>query len=183
MEDIETLSKVINTLLSKNFVMYIEDGRVVPFCFKPENIHHILGLQYLDDMLDIKNAKNKASFIKEFLRSARIFERIKRSAYFEKIKDRIEHLSVISDMLISDKCEVVIEFDSALLAFTTIKSKFLLYKTEDYKRYYILGIAKRGECTYYPETYLVENSKYYVSGQTTLSCIIECTEFKRGGKR
>lgn len=177
MIDIETLSKSINTLLGNNFIIHIEDGRAIPFCFKLAHFHHLLGLHYLDDMPDIKNAKNKSGLVKKLLKDPRLFSRIQRSSHFEKIRDRIEKFPIIVDMLISDRCKIIIDFDKSLLPATSIKSEFLLYKTEDYKCYHILGIASVKNF-YYPETFLVENSKYYVTGQKFLNCTIERIAFK-----
>ena len=122
-------------------------------------------------------AKNKASLIKQLLKSEMLFRQIQSSAHYAKIRPRIESFSLVTEMLLTDKCEIIIEFDKALAPEAKIKSCFLLYKTEDRTTYHILGIAMDDRGLYYPETYIVEASRYYVSGQTLLDCQITHREF------
>lgn len=179
---VETIN-TIKTLLQKNFLLTLEDGRMIKFHFKPGYIFHLLGLHYLVDMPHISNAKNKAGIIKQLLREPKLSQQIQQSTHFGKIQERVYTFNKIVEMLLTDKCEIIVDFDKSQLPSCKLISKFLLYKTDDYCTYYILGFAPIGNETYYPETYIVENSKYYISGQKLLTCKISHETHRPKGKR
>lgn len=177
MSEYEIFKKAIDDLLLKNFVIEIEDGQRVPFHFTVANIFHLLGLHYITDMPNISGAKNKGSLVNLLRKDERLFQQIKKSSQYEEVRARMESFSKISEMLLTDKCKIIIKFDKSLVPETTIKSCYLLYKTEDRNTYHILGLASKVNGIFYPETYFVEQSKYYVNGQELLNCQINYEDF------
>lgn len=173
----------IHILLEKDYCITLEDGRIIEFFFKPGYFFHLLGLHYLTDIPNISNAKNKAGIVKRMLKDQSTAKQIQQSSHFYKIQERVNTFYKVSEMLLSDKCEIIVDFDKTLLPSCKLLSDFLLYKTEDYNTYYILGLSPDGNGLYYPETYIVEHSKYYISKQKLLSCEIKHTEHtKNKGK-
>lgn len=137
---------------------------------------HLLGLHYLTDIPHISKAKNKAGIVNLLLKDSKFFGQIQRSSKYPKIQERIDTFSKVSEMLLTNKCQVVVDFDKTQLPSCQLLSKILLYKTDDHNTYHILGLAPKENSLYYPETYIVEHSKYYISGQKLLSCEIGHTE-------
>lgn len=180
MIDRSALALTVNTLTKKNFTLEIEGGITLSFHFDAKSFFHLLGLQYITDIPRVVSARNKASLVKQLLTDDVLFSQIQKSAHFGMIRRRVETLGKICDMLISDQCEIIVEFDPAKVPATKIKSKYLLYKRDMSNTYYLLGIATDGSGRYYPETYLVDSSKYYVANQTLLTCKIIVSEFTVG---
>lgn len=177
MINIEKLSKAIYVLSKKNFTAEIEDGTEIHLSFKPSNFYHLIGLQHLTDIPAVINAKNKGGLVKQLLKDDKLVKQVEKSAFFNSIRPRIETIDKLVEMLVSDRCEIIIDFDATILEATKLRSKYLLYKSEDNTTYFMLGIAQNQEGIYYPETYIVEPSKYYVSKQKILNCIISYEEF------
>lgn len=183
MIDREALAKAIDLLSRNNFIIEAEGNIKIPLCFKSKAFFHLLGFQHIKDIPRVCNAKNKGSFIKEFLRDDVLVQQVQKSAYFEEVRPRIETFSRVCDMLISDQCEIIIEFDPSKLSSTKLRSRFLLYKTDDYTTYYLLGIAVDDNGAHYPETYIVEPSRYYVANQKLLSCKISVCPLEESNKK
>ena len=177
MSEYEILIGAMNALSRKNFTVAIEDGREVHFHFKPENFFHLLGLHKLTDLPHIYRAKNKAGIISQLKKDERLFSQIRHSTHYQEIRERVESFYKVREMLLTDKCEIIIDFDRSKAPETKIKSCFLLYKTADRLTYQLLGIAATEKGLYYPETYFVERTRYYVNGQTLLDCHISHREF------
>ena len=176
----EIIFETINALLKKQFTIHIEDGREVSFRFKKESFSHLLGLHYLTDLPQLANQPGRLA-LNTLEKDSRIFDSIRKSAHYEKVRDRMNSFTRITDMLLNDTCEVVVDFDKSKVPSAMIKSKFLLYKTDDHITYYILGIAESPKGGFYPETYFVENSRYYVSGQEHFNCAITYEDNRRKG--
>lgn len=185
MSEYEQLIKAIDELSLKNFCIKLEDGRTIPFHFKPASFFHLLGLHYLTDMPHISASKNKASLINQLRKDEKLFRQIQASSHYSSVSARIETFPNVVKMLLTDRCEIIVDFDSSLAPKAKICSCFLLYRTDDRNTYHILGIASNGKGLFFPETYFVETSKYYVNGQKLLNCQIfqKPFIFKRGAKR
>lgn len=177
MPEYEQLIKAIDDLSLKNFCITLEDGRTIPFHFKPAYFFHLLGLHYITDMPHISAPKNKASLINQLKKDEKLFRQIKASSHYSNIRARIETFPNVVKMLLTDQCDIIIDFDRSLAPKAKISSCYLLYKTDDRTTYHILGIATNGKGLFYPETYIVEPSKYYVNGQKLLSCKISQAPF------
>ena len=177
MYEYETLINTIEALSKKNFTIAIEDGRELHFHFRTENFFHLIGLHKLTDLPHIYGAKNKAGIINQIKKDDRLFRQIQKSAHYSEIQERIESFYKVTEMLLTDKCEVIVDFDREKAPETKIASCFLLYKSSDRITYHLLGIASTDKGLLYPETYFVEKTKYYVNGQTLLDCHISHKEF------
>ena len=127
MSEYEALKNTIDALSKKNFTVKIEDGRELHFHFRTENFFHLIGLHKLTDLPHIYGAKNKAGIINQIKKDDRLFRQIQNSAHYDEIKERIETFYKVSEMLLTDKCEVIIDFDRKKAPETKIASCFLLY--------------------------------------------------------
>lgn len=176
MIDVEKIKQAIDMLLHKDFVITIEDGTVIEFNFQLYNFHHLLGFQKLKDQPSIAKSKHPDEVVKRFMNGKISLGSLQKSSSFHLIEARMEYFPLIAEMLITDKCKIIVDFDATLVKSTIVKSKYFLYKTDDHVTYKLFGLAPLKKSKFYPETFLVEPSKYYVSEQIQLDCTIRHTE-------
>ena len=179
---VEKIKQSIDVLLHKDFVITVEDGTVIEFNFQLYNFHHLLGFQKLKDQPSIARPKHPDEVVKRFLDGRISLRSLQKSPYFRSIEARMEHFPLIVEMLITDKCKIIVDFDATLVKSTSVKSRYFLYKTDDHITYKLFGLAPLKKPKFYPETFLVEPSKYYVSEQIQLDCTIRHTEHQHKRK-
>lgn len=178
MIDIEAINQTIHILKRSNFRISIEDGTVFTLRFQTAQFYHLLGLHYLVDLPDMSNNGRSDEIIKRLLDGRITLSYLQKSAFFGKIAARLEHFSLLADMLVANRCKIIVDFDPSLIT-TQIKSRYLLYKTDSsHSIYYLFGIACTPRGVFYPETFFVEPSRYYVSEQNLLDCVIDVEEFQ-----
>lgn len=69
--------------------------------FEKDECHHLLGLQYLEDVPNLRGDRNK---IFDGLYSRKIpKELIERSRYYSQIKERVHFLALLEEMLDSNE--------------------------------------------------------------------------------
>lgn len=178
MIEIEKIQKTIDALVHSDFEISIENGVSFPLRFRLFNFFHLLGFHYLTDLPHISRSKRKDEVVKRFLKNNITLADLHKSKYFYKIEKRLDSFDCLADMLINGNCKIIIDFDPSLVKTTLIHSKYILYITDDYNTYKLFGVAQAKNGEYYPETFFVEPSKYYITGQTLLSCSITCTKHK-----
>lgn len=166
-------------ILSKNrYQILIEDGTVINLRFKKENYHHLAGFQHLTDFRDISNPRQgKKRFFDDVKNQKIKMEKICRSAKYSIIQNRLQYFDRIGQIMVPGQQKIIVCFDDALLK-TKIEAVYFLYKKEGvpYTDEYLvcmlfLGYDKSSE-TYFPTTYVVEDSNRYLSGQEFLMCDI-----------
>ena len=184
--DIYECFELFNSLINKKFVLHIEDGSVLEFSFTKANLKHFLGLQKLSD---IKLLERKPQVIYNLIADKTITNKlISKSIYYNKIEDRLLYFYLIPKLLQS---KIIIEFDSSLCSFRDAYSTklentdYILYKNMleiDVVAHLTLSIInttkERTLC--YPETFFVEHSKRYISGQKLLNILsVEVIDHKK----
>ena len=182
MTDIDKVAAAIQSLLGKDYTLEIENGAVVRFKFQMYNFYHLLGLHYLTDLPDVARNRHIDEVVKKVLNGKIPLSHLQKSLYFNKIESRISNLHLLREMLICDACQIVVNFDPGLLPKSSIKSEYLLFRREGMCTYYLFGIAHDDSGRYYPETFFVEPSRYYISGQELLNCSISYTVYTSGKK-
>ena len=175
MIETEKISNTVHSLLYKDFTIRIEDGTVIGLRFRMHDFFHLLGFHYLKDLPDVSKPRRKDEVVRRFLRGTLSAQTLEKSTFFHKIQKRIELFSEIEKMLVSNRCKIIVDFDPSLIKATWLRTKYFLFRTEDHATYMLFGIG-RDQNRYYPETFIVEPSKYYVTGQRLLDCTIQYTE-------
>lgn len=178
MIEIEKIQNTVYALMHSDFNIRIENGVSFPLRFRQFHFFHLLGFHYLTDLPNISQSKRKEEVIKRFLKNGITLADLRKSKHFHKIEKRLESFDCLADMLINGNCKIIIDFDPSLVNKTLIHSKYILYITDDYNTYKLFGVARAKNGEYYPETFFVESSKYYITGQNLLSCSITCIEHK-----
>lgn len=171
--DINECLDIYNGLLNKRIVIHLEDETVVNLHFTRNNIKHLLGLHKL---LDIPMLQNDGRVVYNILSNGIITDKqIKKSKYFNNISERFLYFCLLPELLHS---EIIIDFDSSLCSFNNYetklkKTKYILYKKIP-DTYYVAhlclsqNINKNKPNSYYPETFFIEHSNKYLSGQALL---------------
>lgn len=165
--------KLYNSLLNKIFILNIEGGLRLELMFSKKNFKHLLGLQKLFDVsLLSETAKNVYNLVSD----QKITDKhIRESIYFNKIEERLLYFYLIPELL---KSKIIVEFNSSFCPFekynTKLKNtKYILYKKIP-NTYFVAHLTLSEDknfthkTTYYPETFFIEHSNTYISGQTLL---------------
>lgn len=143
------------------FIIELENGKIIEFNFKKEHIKHLLGLH--KTIFD----KFYATFIYKKIKKAEItLEKLKNDNNFSDIETRVLKFARIKDLLNLKPGDEIIEFDSSLLQNCDLKSEYIIYDEETGETLH-LGLAK-GNIKYYPETWFIRENKEpdkYIKGQ------------------
>lgn len=136
--------------------------------FKPENLPHLLGLHKLKD-IDILNKFNKkeisANIICKKIENKELTSKIiEKSVFYHKIKDRIIYFRELNNLMIKNN---FLRFrKNKTEDGTLMKAEFIVYSLKNGK-YIHLFIGRNGK-TYYPETFIIDDTDYYINQQDEL---------------
>lgn len=152
------------SLLKKNYKITFKDGTQITFFFAPENFYHIMGLHKLTDLhLLQKRPNNTARTIYKRIKGREItYEYLQKSSFLWKIQTRIDAFPTEIHSLFSPRSKFVVSFDPRLISETDISGDYVLYKSynDGYLHLFIVN--------HYPETFIYEDSKKYLSAQQLL---------------
>lgn len=182
--DILECLRIYDTLLNKIFILHIEDGLRIELTFTKNNFKHLLGLHKLSD---VKLLKRKGQVIYNLISDNTITnELISKSIYYDKIEERFLYFYLIPELLQS---KIIIEFNSSICPFrkysTKLNTDYILYKNMlESNTVAHLTLSQYGsyentvKC--YPETFFVDHSKTYISGQKLLDVLsVEVIDLKK----
>jgi len=143
------------------FIIELENGKIIEFNFKKENIKHLLGLHKT-----IFNQFYATLIYKKIKKGHITLEKLKNDNNFSDIETRVLKFSRIKDLLNLKPGDKIIEFDNSLLINCNLKSEYIIYD-EDTGETLHLGLAK-SNVKYYPETWFIREGKEpnkYIKGQ------------------
>ena len=189
MVDLTKTIQVYETLSKNKYQIIIEDGTVINLRFKKENYHHLAGFQHLTDFRDISNPRQGKKRFFDDVKEQRIkTEKVQRSAKYSIIENRLRYFDRIGQIMVPGQQKIIVCFDDSLLR-TKIEAVYFLYKKEGqpYSDGYLvcmlfLGYDKSSG-TYFPTTYVVEDSNRYLSGQEYLMCDIHIRTPKKRNEK
>lgn len=167
MKSIRECAALYNKMLGKKYIFTLEGDLEFKVEFTPSNFYHLLGLEKLTDIEQIKNAKPNKVF-KSILNGSISDSIINKSKHYASIKDRIINFDYLPSLVHFDKSnKIIVDFDKNKLSFESklTNTKYILYKRIDNKICH-LTLGKRK--IIYPETYIIEPSGQYLSDQTLL---------------
>lgn len=171
MKDIKECAEFYKTLMRKDYVFTLENGIKFKIFFKSGNFYHLIGLHKLVDIKQLTDANTSPDKIFKDILSGRIsVEAIEKSAFYNRISDRVKYFEKITDMLDKHKSKIIIDFDPALVEGTELKNtEYILYRHLN-SGYANLTIGEKNGSTY-PETFFAEDSKRYISEQNLLDIL------------
>lgn len=170
MENILECAKLYEKLLDKDYVFTVENDIRFTIHFTADNFYHLLGLEKLTDVVQLKN-NQPAKVYKQILSETIESGTIQKSNLYYLIENRIRYFEHITDFLNYDKSnKIIIDFNTKKLSFKTKlhNTKFILYKHID-TTYLHLTIGNKR--ILYPETFIVEYGGQYISGQKMLDIL------------
>ncbi len=170
MNTISECAKLYETILRKEYIFTIENNIKISIYFSTSNFYHLLGLEKLSDITQLKGKKPNQIY-KQILNGRITDTLISNSKYFNLIESRIKNFETLLDLLSFDKSnKIIVDFDLNKLDFKTklTFTKYILYKRSN-TDYIHLTIGLKNKL--YPETFIVENGSTYVSGQTMLDVL------------
>ena len=164
-KDIFECAQFYKTLLHKKYTITLENNFEFSFYFTPDNFFHLIGLGKLKDINYFKG-KNKNLIFKKILKKEIPLESIEKHKNYCKIINRVKYFERIDKLLDKKHSKIIIDFDSDN---KLLKTVFIFYAHEK-SGYTHLTIGK-DNAKYYPETFIYEDSKRYISGQELLNII------------
>lgn len=170
MNTISECAKLYETLLKKEYIFTIENNIRISIYFSTSNFYHILGLEKLSDITQLKGKKPNQIY-KQILNGRITDNLVSNSKYYNLIESRVKNFEKLLDLLNFYKSnKIIIDFDLKKLDFKTklTFTKYILYKRSN-TDYIHLTIGLKDKL--YPETFIVENGSTYVSGQTMLDIL------------
>ncbi len=144
----------------------MENNIVFCFSFQRRNFFHLLGLQKLKDVPALQS-RDKALVYKNILSGKISCKDIESSAQYPKIKNRILHFENICKMLNPKHSKVVIDFDPTKTERTKLTRTRYIFFLRERSGYDHLTIGYNNE--YYPETFIFEYGKRYITQQELLN--------------
>lgn len=165
-------------LMTKNYIIYLENSKIIELDFKKYYFPHLIGLQYLTDRSIVQQSNtNNASKIYQNIKNGRItYNSISGSDFIKKIYDRILLFPHCELLMNCNTLNLIIDFDKSKVKSCKLNAEYIIY--DHFLNGYIhlcLAYDKK-KSIYYPETFIFEPSKYYISDQNLLECRIEAIE-------
>lgn len=133
----------------------------IGFCEK--EFHHIIGLQYLTDIPNVK--RNRTHIFDEILKGNITYEKICKSVFINKIDERIL-MSLYLEQLF-DSNELIFKYNEKSNSFSLIQAEYLLQSSLNGQEIYIF-IDKRTEDNnqYFCRSFFPKSNKDYSKNQT-----------------
>ena len=185
MDEIKNTIDIFDRLRKYQYKIAIENGMEIVLKFNRECYHHLAGFQHLTDLPDIAKPTSKHKFYNDLRLGKISTEKIKRSALYGSIRERIEFFDKIEEIMTPGEGKIIVQFDKSKTD-TVIKATFHLFRREGNPFqgeavYFTLFLDSENGSTYYPVTYVVEHSNLYVREQKFYYCTIE--PYSVGGKK
>lgn len=98
----------------------------VVLIFRDIDFHHLAGLQFIEDMPDLKRSRDKV--FADLCKDSFLREKIYRSVFYSKIEDRIKALNRLEDMLDNDK--LIFSYDYGINKASKIKADLLIQSSD-----------------------------------------------------
>lgn len=154
--------------MRKTYRITLENNLVFEFHFNPEHFYHLLGLEKIHDVNQLR-ILSKRNVFRQLLNGKLKSTTISSSVDYPKIENRVKNFEKILNLLNINKTKIIIDFDPSKVSDTKLhNTKFILYNREKCGYCHLtIGYIKY----YYPETFFFEYSKRYISEQNLLEII------------
>ena len=168
-------------LLHKDFIYTLENDTSVIINFQAHGFHHLMGLQKLVDIDQVRKAEVgspriqlEARTIYRNIRNGLItLADIQKSKHFHEIENRLRFFSQINNLVEFEK--IIIDFDKELLGFRSnlSKAEYLLHKKGNMNIHLnlFLGQANKRVNMLFPLTFITSPTDHYTYGQRALKIL------------
>ena len=167
MDQLKKCEQIFTEMLKNDYFLTLETGDILHIFFKKEYLQHLLGLHKLKDIPEAQVGPGQKQLIyKRIQRGKLTMSMVRKSKYYHKIADRIQFFPMI-ESLFSRK--VIVDFNPTLLESCKLNAQYILY--EEYGTGYLQLAIGNSVSGIYPESFMFEPTKYYLSGQTLLDVV------------
>lgn len=167
MGTLEECLRIYGELLNKDFILTLENGIELRISFQISYFKHLIGLHKLEKDMVAFSIPSQALY-KKILAGEITQKHIEKSAFYSKIQNRLSYFDMLPELL--RKSKIIIDFDPSLVKHCDLRNtKYILYKKLG-SAYINLTLGYRRN-QLYPETFLYEESKRYINGQTLLDIV------------
>lgn len=168
---INDCAKLFSKYIGYNYTLELDCCYSIEVAFKSDQFHHLIGLHYLEDTKEVNSkieTNSPKRIFKNIISNKITQESIEKSKQYYKIKERVENFLLFDNVI---NCKIIIDFDYTKVPHTKITSKYLLY-TKSNGKYIILGLRYSNNTkSLVPETFIVENTDYYIKNQISYEII------------
>ena len=166
MGDILTSAKSYSTLLDLEYQLVLgRKNRSITFSifFEENHFFHLAGLHYLTDRITILFG-DRAQLFRKILNGTITQNQIESSQYYSEIKDRIEYLAFLEQIMDSNR--TIFKYNPKLEAFSAIQADFLLKNEVQTRNVFAFLSQEKSNGKYFCRSFFPQIDKDYSIGQT-----------------
>ena len=166
MGDILTAAKSYTNLLDIEYQIILgKKNKNITFSIFFEEVHffHLSGLQYLKDLSRVLTESREQIF-RKILRGTLTVQQIESSQYYSEIKDRIEYLAFLEQIIDSNR--TIFKYNPKLEAFSAIQADFLLKNEVQTRNVFAFLSQEKSNGKYFCRSFFPQIDKDYSIGQT-----------------
>ena len=182
MADILATAKAYSNLLDIEYhILLGKKNKNISFTITFEKAHffHLAGFHYLTDRTTLLYGDRTQLFHK-ILNGTITTQQIESSDFYPQIKERIEHLAYLEEIMDSNK--TVFKYNPRLETFSAIQADFLL-KNEVHSRNIFTFLSKDGSNgKYFCRSFFPQTDKDYSQNQTTWTLLYKKKIYKSNGQ-
>lgn len=164
--NITDCAKIYNDLLGKKYTVILENDISFSFYFTRSSFFHLLGLEKLNGLYEFER-KSKQSIYNEILSGSFPITAIENHSRYSQIVDRIIYFDSIKKHLSKQHSKLIIDFNPDLVPHCKLKNTRFMFFAHEKNGYTHFTITEKNS-GYYPETFIYEDSKRYISEQILL---------------
>ena len=131
--------------------------------FEKTQFFHLAGMQYLADRIDILRSRRDVVFDK-ILSGEISVNQIESSAFYSKIKDRVEFLQFLESIM--DSNDTIFRYNQRLQNFSLIQADFLMKNTVQSHTIFTFLAQDKKNGTYFCRSFFPQTNKDYSEKQT-----------------
>lgn len=130
--------------------------------FQKINFPHLAGLHYLEDIPDIFRSSRDIIFDK-ILSGIISKKQIESSVFYPQIKDRIEYLSYLEQII--DSNETIFRYNPQTEAFSAIQAEFLMKNEIQSRNVFVFLSQEKSSGKYFCRSFFPQTDKDYSENQ------------------
>ena len=147
--------------------------------FEKAHFFHLAGLHYLTDRTTLLYG-DRAQLFHKILNGTITAQQLESSKFYPKIKDRIEYLSYLEQIM--DSNETVFKYNPRLEAFSAIQADFLLKNEMQSRNIFTFLSNDKASGKYFCRSFFPQINKDYSKGQTNWTLLYKKKIHKSTGE-
>jgi hypothetical protein len=162
MDVLKNCADIYSILLNKKYIITLSNLQVITIVFKEEHFYHLIGLQYLNDIVYLR--KNKKAIFKKIMNNEITFKNISNSVFVDQVVERINNFSYIIQLLSTDR---IIKFDPKRV-YSRINADYIMVKNNEGNNLMLFLGKNNNDDNLYPVSFIIRNNNDYIYGQKSI---------------